>query len=204
MTDSMNKRQRERQNPTEQIRSVNIHTQKHMLHTHMYDIGCLWGPECTGPTHPSLDPNNTLVSVQLHSHPPSVHTMSTDTTLSSVSPRRAGSWVFGREYGCWSRLRSKRVASGPQFTAELTRSIFLSAHRRILRLVVSSSLLALQGCCSNVQRLLLHQSMWAAFAVGGRFRPLGRAAQLIVEGVRPGFIVRVTHAVVASVGQRDF
>ena len=33
----------------------------------------------------------------------------------------AGTWVFGREYGCWSRLRSKRVASGPRFTAELTR-----------------------------------------------------------------------------------
>jgi hypothetical protein len=35
----------------------------------------------------------------------------------------AGTWVFGREYGCWSRLRSKRVASGPRFTAELTRSV---------------------------------------------------------------------------------
>ena len=35
----------------------------------------------------------------------------------------AGTWVFGREYGCWSRPRSKRVASGPQFTAELTRSV---------------------------------------------------------------------------------
>ena len=35
----------------------------------------------------------------------------------------AGTWVLGREYGCWSRLRSERVASGPQFTAELTRSV---------------------------------------------------------------------------------
>ena len=35
----------------------------------------------------------------------------------------AGTWVSGREPRCWSRLRSKRVASGPRFTAELTRSV---------------------------------------------------------------------------------
>jgi hypothetical protein len=34
-----------------------------------------------------------------------------------------GTWVSGRESRCWSRLRSKRVASGPKFAAELTRSV---------------------------------------------------------------------------------
>ena len=35
----------------------------------------------------------------------------------------AETWVFGLEPRCWSRLRSKLATSGPQFTAELTRSV---------------------------------------------------------------------------------
>ena len=88
----------------------------------------------------------------------------------------AETWVFGREPRCWSRLCSKLAASGPQFTAELTRSVTGPGEPGIFRRAL------LLGCTAPRERrvrVLLIEVYWACLT-GEQTGHTGEPSELCV------------------------